>query len=330
MNQLDGQAGRWRESLAKDLDRLGRWIEGRVLSSPVPGGECVAAERYRRPDVLHAAITRAAAPVFQDPAQDPGAADRDNGTQAGLDLRIAVSRLTRHYTAPLTFAAIGGLAWGAGIDLAASRCSMLVRFNVPFVLSLDRCSSVLGCVERPARWPLPGAAVRTLGELRQRVWRGLYAQNIAPLFDQITAQVGVSAKLLWANAAEAVGMVSDAAEEYLGPAEAEPFVTERRALLESASLPGLAGPNPLRGQLDWVPVAGRGHPATAQTRRMCCLTYLLDDRRGRLCQNCPYLPLDDRVALIRERHGVAIDQTRNGPALQRSIDVGRAKLAHDR
>jgi hypothetical protein len=330
MNHPHGQDGRWQESLAKDFDQLGRWIEGRVLLSPAPGDECVPAERYRRPEVLHAAITRAAAAVVADAAQDPGAGDRDDGTQADLDLRIAVSRLTRHYTAPLTFAAIAGLAWGAGIDLAASRCTMVIRFNVPFVLSLDPRASVLGCVERSARWPLPGPAVRTLSELRQRVWRGLYAQNIAPLFEQVTAQVGVSAKLLWANAAEAVGMISDAAEEYLGPIEAQPFIIERRALLEAESLPGLAGPNPLRGQLDWVPVAGSGNPAAVQTRRMCCLTYLLRDRHGRLCQNCPYLPVADRVALIRERHGVAVDQTRNGPALQRSIDVGRAKLSRDR
>lgn len=36
------------------------------------------------------------------------------------------------------------------------------------------------------------------------------------------------------------------------------------------------------------------------------MTYLLAVRLSRLCQNCPYLPSEDRLALAFERHGVAI------------------------
>jgi hypothetical protein len=52
---------------------------------------------------------------------------------------------------------------------------------------------------------------------------------------------------------------------------------------------------------------------------------MLPDRHGRLCDNCPFLPLENRVALIRERLGAAGGDA-TGPARQRAIDIGLAKL----
>jgi hypothetical protein len=197
---------------------------------------------------------------------------------------------------------------------------MFVMIDVP-----DR--DVLRCAERPTTWPVSGPVAGSLDELREYVWRKLYSEHLEPVFARILEMVDVSPRLLWANAAEWVGMLSDAAEEYLGESDAGPFVADREALLHAETLPGRTGPNPLRGQLDWVPVEGAEYPRTVQTRRVCCLTYLLRDRRGRLCQNCSFLPLDDRVALIRERHGVPRGNA-TGPAVQKSIDVGLAKLEH--
>jgi hypothetical protein len=58
---------------------------------------------------------------------------------------------------------------------------------------------------------------------------------------------------------------------------------------------------------------------------MCCLVLYLADRYGRLCQNCPHLPIDERVALIRERHGLSQSDPR-GPAEQQAINRGLAWL----
>jgi hypothetical protein len=41
-----------------------------------------------------------------------------------------------------------------------------------------------------------------------------------------------------------------------------------------------------------------------------------------LCGNCPFLPLEDRIALTRER----VNGARGGPAELRSIEIGRRKL----
>jgi hypothetical protein len=331
MADLVSQDERWRQPFVEQLDRLGRWVQRRVVLAAEPGDECVPAERYRDPDVLCRAVARAGQIPIGAPSKDGNSGEDDVDGEADLDLRIAVSRFTRHYVSSLSIAALVGLARGVGIDLAARRCTMVTRYNVPFVLVLSTgATEVVGCRERTSPWRLTVPTLDTVAELRRHTWGRLYGENIGPLFERITSLLGVSPKLLWANAAEWVGMVSDSAEEYLEPVEAAPFVAERRALLEAERLPGIPGPNPLRGQLEWVPVGGTGYPRAVQTRHRCCLTYLLPDRNGQLCQNCPYLPLEDRVALIRERHGVSMGSYGNGPAMRRAMELGLAKLSQRR
>jgi hypothetical protein len=97
-------------------------------------------------------------------------------------------------------------------------------------------------------------------------------------------------------------VVSDGAEEYLG-VDAAPFLADRHAILAAQTLPGVPGPNPLRHKADWVPVDGDSYPHAVQTRRFCCITYLLEDRLGQLCANCPHLSVEDRATLSRIRHG---------------------------
>jgi hypothetical protein len=107
-------------------------------------------------------------------------------------------------------------------------------------------------------------------------------------------------------------------------------VADRVALLEAERLPGVPGGNPLRDSVEWVPVEdgdSREFPAAVSTRRLCCLTYLLRERLGVLCQNCPYLPVSTRAAMVRERHHVATGGP-PGPATLRSKEIGlqRASL----
>jgi hypothetical protein len=118
-----------------------------------------------------------------------------------------------------------------------------------------------------------------------------------------------------------VAIVLECATEYLEPAIAEPVLAECRALLDARTLPGFGGErNPLRGRLEWVPFDG----TEIATRHLCCLVYLHTDRRGRLCQNCPLLPLPDRAALARERRAAGMAKS-GGPAERRSIQVGLSR-----
>lgn len=319
VDSSDGATGSWQDLLAQRLDSLGRWAQGRFVLTPGPADETIPAVRYLDPDRLTAEVARAADVPLHNISH--GAGDEDD-----LDLRIAVSRFTRHYCAAMSIVAFAGLAQGVGFNLAADRCTLIIQYEIPFRLSIRvDAEDTLRCAERPASWPVNGPTVETLDELRRYVWRKLYGENIGPVFNQVLTLFGVSPKLIWANAAEWAGMMSDAAEEYLDESAAEPFIADRKALLDAESLPGLDRVNPLSGQLDWVAVDGDGYPQEVQTRRTCCITYLLKDRRGRLCQNCPHLPLEDRVALIRERHGVPMEEA-GGSAERRSFEVGLTRL----
>lgn len=312
-------------ALARELASLDRWFAGRLVPEPAPSDEVVPAAKYLDPDFLRAAMLRARSTQLSASGYVPGAGLVED--DADVDLRIAVSRFTRQYSSSITGVALTALARGVGLDLSIERCNMIVRSNIPFLVSLDlREDAAVRCDERPTALPASGPALRTLAELREHVWRALYAGNIARLFEQARALTRVSPKLMWTNAAEFVGLISDSAEEYLPAESAAPFVEDRIALLGAPALPGLAGPNPLAGLLEWDGVGvSELLPHGTHKRHVCCVTFYLPDRWGRLCANCPFVPVDERVALVEERHGVPMGAP-GGPAERRVIERGLEKL----
>jgi hypothetical protein len=314
----------WRHGVLQQIDDLGRWFGGRVLAAADPSDELVAGRDLLDPDRLRAAIARSVVATVDRPP--PGSDERpaETGSEGDdLGLRVAASRFARHYSASLTAVALVGLSRGVGLDLAAERCTLVVRHDLPWALVLDPFDDeALLCSERPSPWEVSGPVVDTLEQLRHHVWRKLYAENLWPVLE-LVVQIGqIAPGVVWTNAAEWPALVGTSAIEYLGVEEAEPFVAESNAVLGATSLPGIpAHANPLADRFDWVPGDGRGFPETVQTRKRCCLTYLSADRFGRLCQSCPYLPLPDRIALVRERHGVPMG-TPGGAAEKRSIEAG--------
>ncbi len=311
----------WRNGVLQQVEDLGRWFSGRFVIEPEPSDELIAATALRDPETLAAAIARSASMTVQ--TAPPGVPAESGVGGAELDLRVAVSRFVRHYTASLTTVALVGLSRGIGLDLSAERCTLVVRYNLPWSVVLDLPEDeILRCAERPAAWTVSGRTVDTLDELRQYVWQRLYGENLWPVLDLAIGIGKIAPGVVWTNAAEWPGLVGESAIEYLGVDEAAPFVAEAEALLEEASLPGVPdGTNPLAGTFEWLPGDGNGFPEMVQTRNVCCLTYLLADRFGRLCQTCPYLPLPERIALIRERHGVPMG-TPGGAAEQQAIQRG--------
>jgi ferric iron reductase protein FhuF len=318
----------WEVALQRDLTRLGRWVEGRYVAEPGRDDEVVPATRFLEPDYLRAAIARAHTTSFHAHDSSDSASSQD---EEDVNLRIAVSRFTRQYASSVSAVALVALAQGVCLDVSAARCRMLVYRDVPFRISLDTAGMTLvRCVERPTSWPVEGPVVESLEELRQLTWRKLYGEHLAPLLELVREVTSVSQALLWTNMAEWVGVLSDAADEYLGTEAARPFVADRVAALEAESLLAVSGPNPLRGRLEWTPYDAPDSPHGVQVRKHCCMTYLLPDRLGRLCSNCGFLPLEERVALSRERHGVPLDAPQRGPALERAIAMGLERVAEAR
>lgn len=277
----------WRAELARRVDAVGAMARGRFVAEP--GGERVSGERLLEPGILSAAVGR---------ARPAGGA---SGDPKDLDPRIALSRMSRAYCASLTCVALVGLANGVGVDLSPGRCTVTFHDDLPSRLWLEDEARPVRWEGRPVAWAVGGPVVATVEQLREYVWTNLYARNLRRLFDIAVGMVNVPARLLWSNAAEWVGVVMDSAIGNLEPDRAEPIVAECRAVLTAETLPGFGGePNPLRGLVEWKPFdGGEG----IQTRHLCCLVYQHTDRHGRLCWNCPLLPLPQRAALGRERLG---------------------------
>ena len=315
----------WQGPIVATLKELGRWTEGRYAPEPMPSDEVVEAERYLDRGFLREAVARAHAAQQQSTAALP---ETDHGfdDDAEPDLRIAMSRFTRH-AASITAAVCAALACGVGLDASARNCRYIIRSNVPFIGSLPSAGTPpVRCRERPTSWPVDGPIVDTLDELRAYAWRKLFAENLGPLFERAREVTKVSPRLSWSNAAEWVAMVSDAADEYLGLERSPPFVADRVALFGAPQVPGIAGANPLAGLVEWDPYDAADFPRGVERRRICCTTYMLNDRLGRLCSNCPFLTVEERVAMMREEHGVAMIGDAGGPARARAIQVGRQKL----
>jgi hypothetical protein len=313
----------WHASLEAELESLDRWLRGRFVPEPAATDEVVPATKYHDLEYLRSAIARGKFTTMSPPMNA-------DGESIDVDLRIAVSRFTRQYSSSVSAVALTALANGVGLDCSAARCRVIIRANIPFLTVLDVPEGEpLRCAERPTTWPVSGREVKTLRELREFVWQKLYAENLAPLFARTREVTKVATNLAWTNAAEWVANVSDAADEYLAPEAARPYYDDRVALMDAPAIPGIEGPNPLRGLIDWLPFEAPDFPHGVQTRGICCVTYMLPDRLGRLCQNCGFLPIQDRVELIRERHGKPMG-TPGGPAEKHSIEVGRRKLGLDR
>jgi hypothetical protein len=316
----------WRRWLAGQFDQLGRWFGGRFIVEPAEDERSVSAEELLDGPALRDLLLDAyRSQDYTDVAPSNGGEDAGPPTDTGLDrgLSIAASRVTRHYAAPLTTVALTGLASGVAFDASPAGCTMLFAGDIPFRLVLGDLRSqprILACLDGVTGVPRDVRRVGSVAELREVAWRGLYADHLVPFFDGVAEVTKIAPALMWTNAAEWIAMVHDSALEYLGEEAAAPIAAECQALLATPALPGLAD-NPLRDKIDFVPVGPAGEQQLVQTRRLCCLTYLLADRFGRLCQSCPYLPPEDRLALARERHGVPMG-TVGGEAERRSIAQG--------
>jgi hypothetical protein len=318
MRRIDMADLRW-NPLITDLRRMGERYDDRVVPAPVPGDDLVPVERYFDLDYLEYAIRLIVRSAFHSsPGHEP---DTD------FRLGVVASRFLRHFMGGPTIAAMVGLVRGVGVDL--SRTAGYLRgvwAHYPWRVVLPPYEANVGCAERPTAWPAPDITVDTVAELRAHVWRKLYGELLAPLFDRVGEVTRVSPNVLWTHAAEWVGVIYEAASRRLPVEAAVPFVAEGEALLRAETLPGIPGPNPLRDRLDWVPVGEPDFPLGVQTRRYCCTTYVLPERDGLLCGNCDFLPLEERIALTREQRDELRADALELPAARRSAEYGRKKM----
>ena len=246
--------------------------------------EAIPAVELMRPEPLRHVATRAVKEWSDHPLDE--------------DPRAAVSRVVRRYLGALTTAVIPALANGIGVDVAPERVSIVMRSDLPHGVVL-RLDEVLVSSERPATHPVRGRDVGSLAQLRALVLGPLFAHT-AWVFDQVLAYIKVSPQLLWSTAAEQVDGIFQYAVD--GP-EAAVFARasgDRDLMIEGEQLPGVAGPNPLRGLLYWEPASEPGH--RNQVRKVCCANFVVPGRTQGYCRNCDLITPVDRLRMYDEWH----------------------------
>jgi hypothetical protein len=268
---------------------LGPRAGDRFQPRPAAGAEVVRCADVLDLDRLRAAIDRC------------GFAAGGGASSAVVDRRAAASRWLRHYAGAVLQAVLAAMAAGVGLDASLPRASVVMSGTIPRGIHLHHPGA--NAVVWPPR-ALGGAggarSVASLTDLHAHVLAGAVAKNLMPVMERVHQLVRISSHTLWCNVAEQIEGVYEHAAERLGPAAA-PLLEDHRALVESAAMPGVPGPNPLASTLEWDPVDEPHFPPSLHRRRVCCITFLLPDRPGEYCWNCPHLSLAQRVALARSR-----------------------------
>lgn len=286
--ERSGRAGELPIDLATSIPAtMGPKFADRFVPEPSPAAEVVRCRDLLDPTRLAEAIDRSA---FADGEPETGAA---------ADRRAAASRWSRHYAGTMLQAVLVAMAFGVGLDASLDRASIVMKGTIPRGLHLsDPLGGVLLWPPRLGTAPGTGRVAADLSELHAHVLSNVMAGNVMPMMERVLALVKVSPRMLRCNVAEQVEGVYERARQVLGGG-ARPFVEDHRAVVESPSMPGVPGPNPLGDTMEWDRVEEPDFPDSLHRRHVCCITFVLPDRPGRYCWNCPLLPLSERVALAR-------------------------------
>jgi ferric iron reductase protein FhuF len=217
-------------------------------------------------------------------------ADRDRA-----DMRAAASRFARAYCMAVIRPVLAALGMGIALDASMSQSTIVWK---PWTLRGSSATNPLG-LHLATDAAKNVAHSQTTEEVRAEVFRHLFAEHLALLFERVLQIAKLSPKVLWGSAAEAIGGLETAAVERLDAEAARPFIDTCQAALTAQALPGIVGPNPLLGQVRWQDVGRADFPHGLMIRRICCVSLALPDRRGQTCGACPIPPTEQLIALLR-------------------------------
>jgi ferric iron reductase protein FhuF len=109
-----------------------------------------------------------------------------------------------------------------------------------------------------------------------RRFRPLIFEHFAPLIEMWCERTGVTSRVYWSNVGNTFEATLRRINEVSGPS---PRLAEAQRLLNEPDFPGK--PNPLFAAVHYA----AENDAVVRLRRVCCLQYLLPDRR--FCKACP-------------------------------------------
>jgi ferric iron reductase protein FhuF len=214
-------------------------------------------------------------------------------TPAEEDQRIAAQRFFKKYSAAVLPASLLTLAGGVAIDVSIPRLSFVVE-NEMFRGVLIESLNARTTPERRAAWPVDAPATATLDELRAHTLESLFEGNLAPAIEAVLRAVRVSRRLLWCNVSEQIDLLYAGAQAARG-IDAAALEADRDVVLNRATLPGSARPNPVYGTFEWE--SDPRFDKLFMLRDVCCMQFRLPARSGRYCGNCGLPTAEERSAM---------------------------------
>jgi ferric iron reductase protein FhuF len=141
--------------------------------------------------------------------------------------------------------------------------------------------------------------VPTRTELREHAFKSLFGENFAPSFERVLQVVHVSPRLLWTTAAESIELLYEYGRPYFDAESWRLLEEDRVAVQFGAALPGVEGPNPMLGLLEWERFDDLLLPDQYQVRKICCVNYVIPGRKPSYCRTCGIISGAQRKELWR-------------------------------
>jgi hypothetical protein len=113
------------------------------------------------------------------------------------------------------------------------------------------------------------------------------------MIEQVSRGERLARGVLWAHVAEQVEEFAEEAMHVASSPVREAMDAVRKILLFSEEIPGVDGPNPLRGRLQWDDFPDPVLPRPIQMRMHCCLFHQLPGGQGN-CRSCDRISFEQR------------------------------------
>jgi ferric iron reductase protein FhuF len=259
-----------------------------VYFRPQADWEVIAAEELLSVDNLRGYFTRAIKEWSDHPSEE--------------DQRAAASRFLRRYVGSVAAAALMPLSAGVALDVSIPRVKLVIRSELALGTIVDLTGApVYVSPARPTQWPVEGVSLASVEQLRHRAYESLFRDHLVPAFERVRAVIGVSARLVWATAAECVEYLYENARPYFDDAGWAPLDEDRRVVHYADTVPGIDGPNPMKGLMEWEDFDDPDLPRPMQLRRICCVNYVIPGRGSNpYCRSCGLLTAEQRHQLWRQ------------------------------
>jgi ferric iron reductase protein FhuF len=221
-----------------------------------------------------------------------GKREREECGHGPDDPRADASHWLRYYCAAVATLPFMALAAGIPIDASIYRCAIEIEDGHPMRL--------LTPLAKPTAEALELMGTHDREAIRAVTYGGLIERHMKPLIDRVVKVVKLDPRVLWSTVGEVLDIVTETAARRVDAAIARSAREERDFVVSAEHLPGVDGPNPLRGTVTYELPCPDIYPHPTPLRPMCCIVFHI--RRPEVkCRTCPLATPEERAVMWRDR-----------------------------